>query len=103
MLIRPTPHGLEAASNRHLPLLMGPALDRGGLAVACDHAHALVDARDDVVRRAGLQEGNAVLAAGRQDPVARLLHLRRERLARNGAIAKRQAEIARPDFREAEP
>src|SRR6476469_5559072 len=59
------------ALHRHRPLLMGPALDGGGLAVARDHAHAFVDPRDDVVRRAGLQEGDAVPAACGKNAVTR--------------------------------
>src|SRR5215472_9110575 len=81
---------------------MRPALDGGSLTVAGDHAHALVQPRDDVVGRAGLQKGDAIVAAGGKDAVARSLHLRRKRLARHGAVAERKTEVARTDFGKAE-
>jgi len=85
-------------SHRHFAFLVRPSPDRGGLAVTCDHAHAFVDPRGDVIRRAALQERDAIVAAGGQDAVARRLHFRRERFARNGAVAERQAEVARADL-----
>src|SRR5436309_1540085 len=46
---------------------MCAALDGGSLAMARDHANALVDPRRDVIRRAALQESDAVVAAGGVD------------------------------------
>jgi hypothetical protein len=43
-----------------------------------------------------------VLAAGGKDAFARLAHLRRVRIARDGDIAESEAEITRTQFRKAE-
>src|SRR6185369_15889350 len=63
-----------------------------------DHPYALVDPGGDVVRRAALQESDAVVAAGRQDTVARRLHFRRIRLGRNRVVAERKTEITGADL-----
>src|SRR4051794_22110415 len=81
--------------HRHRPLLVRPALDGSGLAMAGDHAHALVNPCRDVVRGAALQEGDAVAAAGRQDAVSRGLHFPRKRFAGYRAVTERKTEIAR--------
>ena len=73
----------EEKSHRHRPLLMRPAA-RGVLAVAGDHAHALVDPRGDVVGGAAFEEGDAVArqaAKTRRAPPAS----RADRVARHGA------------------
>src|SRR5215475_8554168 len=80
---------------------MRPALFRGRLVVARHHAHPLVDPRDDIVRRAPLQEGDAVLAAGCEDAVTGALHLRRK-LTRDRTIAEGKTEVPRPDLGKAE-
>jgi hypothetical protein len=72
----------DPALHRQLPLLVCPALDCGCLAISSDHSHSLVNPGDHVVRRAALQESDAVLAASRQDAVARRLHFHWVRLAR---------------------
>src|SRR5579871_4479147 len=77
---------------------MCPALCRCGLTMSGHHAHAFVQPRDDVVRRTGLQECHAILAAGRKNAVARLLHFRWEWLAWNGAVTEGETEITRPDL-----
>src|SRR5882724_7896172 len=92
------PLKLNPVSHRQLPLLVGPALDRGCLAVSRDHAHALVDPGSYVIRRAALQERDAVVAARRKDAVARGLHFRRVRLAWNDGVAERKTQIARADL-----
>src|SRR5690348_2047974 len=92
----------EAELHHHRALLMRPALLRRFLAVAGDHAHALIQPRDDVVDVAGLQEGDAVLAAGCEDSIPCALHLQRKRLARHGAVAERETEVARADLGKAQ-
>src|SRR6516165_2884742 len=76
--------------HRQRALLISATLDGGRLAMARDHTDALVDPGNDVVSRARLQEGNAVLATGRQDAVTRPLHFRRKWLTRYRAIAERK-------------
>ena len=68
-----------------------------------DHAHTLVDPDDYVVRRAGLQESDAVLAASRQNAVARHLHFHRVGLAWNCPIAERKTQVARADLGKSQP
>src|ERR1700676_4887012 len=80
----------DPASHRQLPLLVCPALDGGCLAMPRDHSHSLVNPGDHVVRRAALQESDAVLAASRQDAVARRLHFHWVRLAWNCEVAERK-------------
>src|SRR5262245_11562244 len=70
--------------------------------MTCDHADPLLDPHNDVIRRAALQKGDAVLAAGGKNAVARLLHLRRKRLARDRAVAERKAEVAGADLGKSE-
>src|SRR5262249_32399145 len=80
------------------------AADAGGLfAVAGDDAHARVELLRDRLGRADLEKRDPVFAAGGEHLVARLLHLRRIRVARHFAIAEREREIARPDLGEADP
>src|SRR5215813_14687029 len=86
----------------HFAFLVRPAPGGSFLAVAGDHADPLFDPDNDVVRRAALQEGDAVFAAGGQNAVARPLHLRRERLARDRAVAERKAEVAGADLGKSE-
>ena len=85
---RPRLH--HPALHRQLPLLVCPALDCGCLAMPRDHSHSLVNPGDHVVRRAALQECDAVLAANRQDAVARRLHFHWVRLAWNREVAERK-------------
>src|ERR1700675_1165976 len=75
---------------RQLPLLVCPALDCRCLAMPRDHSHSLVNPGDHVVRRAALQESDAVLAASRQDTVARRLHFQWVRLAWNREVTERK-------------
>jgi len=57
---------------------------------------SLVNPSDHVVRRAALQESDAVLAASRQDAVARRLHFQWIRLAWNREVAERKTCTASP-------
>ena len=68
-----------------------------------DHSHSLVNPSDHVVRRAGLQESDAVLAASRQDAVARPLHFRWVRLIWNREITKRKTQVAWADLGKSQP
>src|SRR6478672_11091541 len=95
--------GVPAGLYRQFPLLVCPTLDGGRLAMPRDHPYALVDPGSDVVRRAALQESDAVVAAGRQDTVARRLHFRRIRLGRNRSVAERKTQIARADLGKSQP
>src|SRR6266700_3798609 len=89
--------------HRHCPLLVSAPLDGGRLAMACDHAHALVDPGDDVVGGAALQEGDTVVAAGREHALTRRLHFRWVGLARNRGVAERETEVARADLGKSQP
>src|SRR5882724_12620215 len=88
----------DPASHRQLPLLVCPALDCACLAMPRDHSHSLVNPGDHVVRRAALQESDAVLAASRQDAVARRLHFHWVRLVWNREVAERKTQVARADL-----
>src|SRR5688572_6594368 len=90
-------------SHRQLPFLVCPAPDRGRFAMPGDHAHALVEPLDDVALVAALQESDAVVAAGRQDAVARRLHFRWIGLGWNRAVAERKTQVAAADFGKAQP
>ena len=68
-----------------------------------DHAHTLVDPGDHIVRRAGLQESDAVLAASRQDAITRRLHFHRVGLAWNRPIAERKTQVAWADLGKSQP
>jgi len=68
---------IGAVLHWHGALLMCAPDYRDFLAVPGDHTHALIEPGGDVRGRTALQEGNAVLAAGGEDAVARLLHLGR--------------------------
>src|SRR4051795_10027291 len=85
----------DEALHRQFSLLMRPAPDGGFLAVACNHAHALVKPGHYVIPRAGLEESDAILAARCKDAVARHLHLGWVRLAWNRAVAERKAQVTR--------
>src|SRR3954454_811988 len=100
---RPFVPGVPSGLYRQFPLLVCPALDGGCLAMPRDHPHALVDPGDHVVRRAALQESDAVVAAGRENTVARRLHFRWPGLGSTRAIAERKTQIARADLGKSEP
>src|SRR3954451_11912794 len=88
--------------HRHRALLVGAADAGGLLVVAGDDADALVEFGADALRSADFEKGDAVVAAGAEHLVARILHLRRIRISRHLAIAEREAEITRPDLGEAD-
>src|SRR5438067_7258999 len=68
-----------------------------------DDANPLVELLRDRLGRAGLEKRDAVLTAGGEHPVPRLLHLGRVGIARHLAIAERKGEIARPQLGKADP
>src|SRR5206468_3604760 len=86
----------------HAPLRMDPTDLRGVLAMAGDHTHALVELVPNVVRVGALEERDLVAAAGREDLLARLLHLGWVGKARHVRVAERQAQVARAELGEAE-
>src|SRR2546423_9798869 len=87
--------------HRHFALLVGAADAGGLLAMAGDDPHTLVELPRDRLGRADFEERDAVVAAGAEHLVARLLHLGRGGVARHVAVAERQAQIARPHFAKA--
>src|SRR5215471_1090347 len=89
--------------DRHRAALVGAADPGGLLAMAGDDADTLIELGDDVFRRAGFEERNAVLAAGGENALARLPHLGRVRVARHHTISERQTEIAGAELGKAEP
>src|SRR4051812_43976621 len=86
----------------HLALLVRAAGARGVLAMAGDHAHALVELGRDRLRRGTLEEGDGALTARAEHASARGLHLGRVGAARHRDVAERQPEIARAELGEAE-
>src|SRR5712664_426735 len=88
--------------HRHRAVLVG-ATDMGNLlAVAGDDPHSLIELLRDRLRCADFEKGDAVVAAGAEHLVARLLHLGRVGVARHVAITEREAQIAWPHLGKAE-
>src|SRR4051812_48374753 len=74
-----------------------------GLAVAGDDAYTFVDLLvEQLWGGCAFEEGDAVLAAGGEHLLARLLHLGRVRIARDRLVAEGVAEVARAKLGETE-
>src|SRR5215510_13298763 len=82
----------------HSALRMGTAYSRRLLAVPGDDADALVDPTYDILRSAGLQERDATCAAGGEDPLTGVLHLRRIRLTGHLLVAQDEPQVTRAHF-----
>src|SRR5271166_3321931 len=89
--------------HRHRSLLVRAADNCRLLTVTGDDAHSLIELGDDVLGCSGFEKRDAVYPAGGKDAFARLLHLRRVRLARDRHVPEHQSQIAGSQFGEAEP
>src|SRR4029450_867473 len=82
----------------HRALSLAAAYPRRLLAVPGDDADALVDLTNDILRSAGLQERDTTRAAGGEDPLTGVLHLRRIRLTGHLLIAQDQSQVTWAHF-----